>query len=250
MADPNGTITEHAQSRDLDKMAEIFIASLPGHQLSLLGLPVCREFLLHTLDNDAFITVTARKQGHPVGFLVLNVDVTRKPSRIYYYRHWQRLAGAILRRPVLLPKWSFAVMRGSWRRCFSSRRHRSRNGPSIEQSAWMEYVVVSSPHRRQGVATALIRYALDLAASRGKEAIYLGTSRENRVAIDAYLKVGFREVEDGRNPGEFIYMEIPVVAEGRKERRQFPMDEIIAGLHLKHRDFKKFSKSLKAESKS
>lgn len=215
MVQSGGIVIEGARSADVGRLAEIILETLPGNRLSLLGLPVCRDFLLHTLGDDSFLTLAAREAGEPVGLLVLDVDMDRKSPRAFYYRHWHRVVAAILRRPPLLTQWAFTVLRNNWRRRFPSRHGHSGLKALRRKSVWIEFLAVSGRHRRRGVATALLRPAFDHVASLGKERALLGVESDNVDAIRAYRKMGFQPRGSGGKPAKFIIMEIAFDPGGR-----------------------------------
>lgn len=54
-------------------------------------------------------------------------------------------------------------------------------------------LAVAEPHRRQGIATALIRALREIAAARGAWVIYVQADRGDDPAIALYTKLGVRE---------------------------------------------------------
>ena len=69
-------------------------------------------------------------------------------------------------------------------------------GLAIMQDAWMKYMYlydlkVSKDHRRNGVGTALIEKAKEIAASRGYRGIYTVGQDNNLAACMFYIKSGF-----------------------------------------------------------
>ena len=54
-------------------------------------------------------------------------------------------------------------------------------------------LAVLETHRRQGIATALIRHLQSLAAERGAWVIYVQADRDDAPAIALYTKLGIRE---------------------------------------------------------
>lgn len=54
-------------------------------------------------------------------------------------------------------------------------------------------LAVDEPHRRQGIATALIQHLTDLAAARMAWVIYVQADRDDAPAIALYDKLGIRE---------------------------------------------------------
>lgn len=54
-------------------------------------------------------------------------------------------------------------------------------------------LAVLATHRRQGIATALIRHLQSLAAERGAYVIFVQADREDAPAIALYTKLGIRE---------------------------------------------------------
>jgi aminoglycoside 3-N-acetyltransferase I len=63
-------------------------------------------------------------------------------------------------------------------------------------------LAVAEPHRRQGVATALIRELQAIAAARGAYVIFVQADRGDSPAIALYTKLGKRE--------DVIHFDIPV----------------------------------------
>ncbi|HSQ10082.1 MAG TPA: AAC(3)-I family aminoglycoside N-acetyltransferase [Burkholderiaceae bacterium] len=54
-------------------------------------------------------------------------------------------------------------------------------------------LAVAAPHRREGIATALILHLRKLAALRGAEVIFVQADLEDEPAIALYTKLGIRE---------------------------------------------------------
>lgn len=54
-------------------------------------------------------------------------------------------------------------------------------------------LAVAAPHRRQGIATALILHLRQLAAQRGASVIFVQADLEDEPAIALYTKLGIRE---------------------------------------------------------
>ena len=68
--------------------------------------------------------------------------------------------------------------------------------PKFEQARAEFYIydlAVDAPHRRQGVATALIETLKQVAASRGIYVIFVQADLEDQPAIALYTKLGTRE---------------------------------------------------------
>jgi ribosomal protein S18 acetylase RimI-like enzyme len=68
--------------------------------------------------------------------------------------------------------------------------------PKFERQRKEFYIydlAVSAAHRRQGVATALIRAVQKLAAHRGAYVIFVQADREDEPAVRLYAKLGVRE---------------------------------------------------------
>ncbi len=63
-------------------------------------------------------------------------------------------------------------------------------------------LAVAEPHRRRGVATALIRELQKIAAARGARVIFVQADRDDAPAIALYTKLGARE--------EVLHFDIPV----------------------------------------
>ena len=55
----------------------------------------------------------------------------------------------------------------------------------------LHHLFVAAPHRQQGIGTALLRGAEDLAQSLGCSYLIIGTHPENRAAQDYYQKLGY-----------------------------------------------------------
>lgn len=71
-------------------------------------------------------------------------------------------------------------------------------------------LAVTAPHRRRGVATALIEALRDIARDRGAWVIYVqaDTGVEDQPAIALYSRLGERE--------DVLHFDIPVAAPGRR----------------------------------
>ena len=68
--------------------------------------------------------------------------------------------------------------------------------PKFEQERSEIYIydlAVAAPHRRQGIATALIEAVRDLAARRGAHVIFIQADHGDEPAIALYSKLGTRE---------------------------------------------------------
>lgn len=68
--------------------------------------------------------------------------------------------------------------------------------PKFEQARAELYIydlAVAAPHRRQGVATAMIRALQSLAGERGAYVIFVQADRDDAPAIALYTKLGVRE---------------------------------------------------------
>jgi aminoglycoside 3-N-acetyltransferase I len=63
-------------------------------------------------------------------------------------------------------------------------------------------LAVAAPHRRRGIATALIQELKKIAAARGAYVIYLQADLEDSPAIELYTKLGTRE--------DVLHFDIPV----------------------------------------
>lgn len=90
-------------------------------------------------------------------------------------------------------------------------------GPEWE----IENIVVASSVQRRGMGTRLVRELLDLARSRGAQAVFLEVRESNRAARALYSKMGF--VEAGRrksyyrNPEEDALVCKKIVSPGNRE---------------------------------
>lgn len=79
--------------------------------------------------------------------------------------------------------------------------------PKFEQARSEIYIydlAVAVPHRRRGIATALIRELQRIAAQRGAWVIFIQADRGDQPAIALYNKLGTRE--------EVLHFDIPVPA--------------------------------------
>lgn len=65
-------------------------------------------------------------------------------------------------------------------------------------------LAVAAAHRRQGIATALIRALQRIAAARGAWVVFVQADREDAAAIALYSKLGVRE--------DVLHFDIPVEA--------------------------------------
>jgi aminoglycoside 3-N-acetyltransferase I len=68
--------------------------------------------------------------------------------------------------------------------------------PKFEQARSEIYLydlAVAAPHRREGIATALILHLRQLAARRGASVIFVQADLEDEPAIALYTKLGMRE---------------------------------------------------------
>ena len=77
--------------------------------------------------------------------------------------------------------------------------------PKFEQERSEVYIydlAVAEPHRRQGIATALIRELQAVAATRGAWVIYVQADHGDDPAITLYAGLGTRE--------EVLHFDIPV----------------------------------------
>jgi aminoglycoside 3-N-acetyltransferase I len=63
-------------------------------------------------------------------------------------------------------------------------------------------LAVASPHRRQGIATALVRALQELAATRGAHVVFVQADAGDAPAIALYSKLGTRE--------EVLHFDVPV----------------------------------------
>lgn len=59
---------------------------------------------------------------------------------------------------------------------------------------YLDTLVISPNHRRQGVATALIEYAIEVAKGRDYDKIALNCETDNKPAYRLYEKLGFRSM--------------------------------------------------------
>jgi GNAT superfamily N-acetyltransferase len=71
---------------------------------------------------------------------------------------------------------------------------RRQNSPFSPERRWFEVdqVVVLSPYRRRGVATALLKEVLSAAIAEGVDDLELSTWHFNSGAVQAFSKLGFR----------------------------------------------------------
>ena len=73
-------------------------------------------------------------------------------------------------------------------------------------------LAVAAPHRRRGVATALLRELQRLARARGAWVIFIQADRADAPAVALYSKLGRKE--------EVLHFDIPVRPEGAAEERE------------------------------
>jgi aminoglycoside 3-N-acetyltransferase I len=79
--------------------------------------------------------------------------------------------------------------------------------PKFEQARSEVYIydlAVSESHRRQGIATAMIRRLQDLAAERGAWVVYVQADHVDPPAVALYTKLGVRE--------DVLHFDLPVPA--------------------------------------
>ncbi len=75
---------------------------------------------------------------------------------------------------------------------------------------WLEDLFVEPGARRRGVADALVRLALKLAAERGARRVELDTSESNTAARALYERHGFSEFsKDGESRDLFLGVKVP-----------------------------------------
>lgn len=78
--------------------------------------------------------------------------------------------------------------------------------PKFERARSEVYLydlAVAAPHRREGIATALILHLRQLAARRGASVLFVQADLEDEPAIALYTKLGMRE--------DVLHFDIPVV---------------------------------------
>jgi len=61
----------------------------------------------------------------------------------------------------------------------------------VDKLLWIEYVVVKSEHRRQGIGTALLRRLMDYAKRNNINRIYTTINPDNEASIELHQKMGF-----------------------------------------------------------
>jgi len=134
----------------------------------------------HDYSTDHVWQMALNTGSDEIGIVFRQVRLPR-PMRVRYPRPAERLSDEWTRKAALL------VAEGDGERL----GYLALAQAPAHQAGWISDLVVSSRHRRQGIATALIGTARAWCRERGAESLFLEMQSKNFPAINLARKLGF-----------------------------------------------------------
>lgn len=174
---PATTRIRVGRSGDLERVVDLHAATFHDGIGPLLGRKWTRARYAGLLARSGHVTVACQ------GDLVVGFVSVRVPG-VALERPFRAAIGHGIRGGTV-----FAVAWRGLRALYHEVRGRGAAKPPL--GAWaIDYIAVDARHRGQGIASALVRAAMDLAPD---QIWVVTTTVDNRAAIRAYQKAGFHE---------------------------------------------------------